>query len=120
MKTNRISTPVTWALACCGLLGAPLSAQAHNAHISGITGTTFNLTASPAHISTADGGSVLVWGYGVQGGVAQYPGPTLIEKQGDTITVNLTNNLPEVASIVFQGISGVTATGGAPGLLTTT
>ena len=118
MNTYRILTRVLPVLAWCGLAVASWPVYAHNAHISGVTGTTFNLTASPAYISSGDGGNILVWGYGVQGAAAQYPGPTLIVNQGDTITVNLTNTLSEPASIVFQGINGVTATGGAPGLLT--
>jgi FtsP/CotA-like multicopper oxidase with cupredoxin domain len=48
----------------------------------------------------------------------QYPGPTLIVNEGDTVTVTLTNDLPVATSIVFPGQSGVTATGGLEGLLT--
>jgi Multicopper oxidase len=50
----------------------------------------------------------------------QVPGPTLIVTQGQTVTVNLVNNLPAAAgntSILFPGFN-VTATGGAVGLLT--
>lgn len=88
------------------------------ASIQGITGTTFNLTASSGHIGTPDGGSVLIWGYGVNGGTMQYPGPTLIVNQGDTITINLTNQLPMPVSMVFPGQTGVTAAGGTAGVLT--
>ena len=49
---------------------------------------------------------------------AQYPGPTLIVNQGDAITVNLTNMLPEPVSIVFPGQEEVSATGGVAGTLT--
>jgi FtsP/CotA-like multicopper oxidase with cupredoxin domain len=93
-------------------------AQASDA-IDGIGGTTFNFTAKVDHISTADGGSVLLWGYaddgGSNGGRAQYPGPTLIVNQDDTITIKLTNELTVTAgtvpnvSIVFPG-QEVTAT----------
>jgi FtsP/CotA-like multicopper oxidase with cupredoxin domain len=48
----------------------------------------------------------------------QYPGPTLIVNQGDTVTVNLRNMLPMPVSIVFPGQSGVTASGGTGGLIT--
>src|ERR1700736_3972882 len=50
----------------------------------------------------------------------QVPGPTLIVKEGDSVTVTLTNGLPAAAgntSILFPGFQ-VTATGGVPGLLT--
>ena len=50
----------------------------------------------------------------------QSPGPVLCVTQGETVVVNLTNNLPEASSIVFPGQDAqVTASGGAPGLLTT-
>ena len=89
-----------------------------------LTDPTFNLTARTDHISTADGGSILLWGFDGGGGRAQYPGPTLIVRQGDVVTVSLTNQLtvagtepaPKV-SIVFPGHQ-VSASGGTPGLLT--
>jgi FtsP/CotA-like multicopper oxidase with cupredoxin domain len=83
------------------------------AAIDGISGTTFNMTAKVDQISTADGGSVLLWGYADDGssnnGRAQYPAPTLIVNQGDTITINLKNGLTVAAgavpnvSMVFPG-----------------
>lgn len=91
------------------------------AAINGITGTAFNLTAKEGHISTPDGNSILMWGYANADGTGlmQYPGPTLIVNQGQTITVNLTNELPpgNPVSILFPG-QDVTATGGSAGLLT--
>src|SRR5215469_16374485 len=50
----------------------------------------------------------------------QVPGPTLIVTEGQSITINLTNNLPPSAgntSILFPGFS-VTAAGGVTGLMT--
>lgn len=85
--------------------------------IDGITGPTFNLTAKTGYVSTADGGSYLMWGYANGTGEMQYPGPTLIVNQGDVVTVNLTNQLTVPVSIVFPGQSTVTATGGSAGLL---
>jgi len=101
----------------------------------GITGPIFNLVAGPAYISQPDGASIYSWGYGCNGAPAgfapanittatcstmQIPGPTLIVHEGETVTVNLTNNLPAAAgntSILFPGFN-VTATGGASGILT--
>src|SRR5205085_11223543 len=101
----------------------------------GITGPTFNLTAQAAYISQPDGAMIYSWGYGcssVPSGFApaaisgptcstmQVPGPTLIVTEGQTVIVNLTNNLPNSAgntSILFPGFQ-VTATLGVPGLLT--
>lgn len=102
--------------------------QAHAA-ISGISGGTsgtlspvFDLTVSATNILTPDGDSVYIWGYGVDGGTVQYPGPTLFISQGATVTVNLTNSLPGGApmpvSIIFPGQGEVVATGGSAGLLT--
>lgn len=95
--------------------------------IEGIHGPTFNLTAKEDYISLADGNAVLMWGYADSNGsgVAQYPGPTLIVNEGDVVTINLTNNLPAHGadqplnvSMIFPGQSGVTASGGVPGMLT--
>lgn len=89
-----------------------------NAAIDGITGTTFNLTAKTGYISTADGGSYLMWGYANGDGLMQYPGPTLIVNQGDTVTINLTNTLSVPVSAVFPGQFNVASTGGVPGVIT--
>ncbi|HPO31521.1 MAG TPA: multicopper oxidase domain-containing protein, partial [Candidatus Hydrogenedentes bacterium] len=62
--------------------------------------------------------SILVWGYANGAGTMQYPGPTLIVNQGDTITIRLRNELSVPTSIVFPGQQGLTATGGSAGLLT--
>src|SRR6201997_3377910 len=102
----------------------------------GVAGTTFNLTAQPAYLNQPDGEAVYSWGYGclnttgltflpaaVAGATCptmQVPGPTLIVTEGQSITVNLTNQLPTPAgntSILFPGFN-VTATGGVTGLLT--
>ncbi|MCP3869628.1 MAG: multicopper oxidase domain-containing protein [Gammaproteobacteria bacterium] len=72
------------------LLCSPVGLQAA---INGISGTTFNLTARPDYISTADGGSMLLWGYANGASRAQYPGPTLIIDQNETITITLRNGL---------------------------
>jgi FtsP/CotA-like multicopper oxidase with cupredoxin domain len=101
----------------------------------GITGPTFNLVASPAFISQPDGQMIYSWGYGCNGdpsGFApaaistrfcnsmQVPGPTLIVHEGDTVVVNLTNNLPPAAgntSILFPGFTLTSTAGGVQGLL---
>jgi len=86
--------------------------------IDGVTGTTFNLTARDGFISTPDGGSIYTWGYALNGGVMQYPGPTLILNEGDNITISLTNELPAAAgnvSLVFPGHS-VSESGGTKGI----
>ena len=136
MNTKRLITLV-------GLLSAVLAAAAvlfalpAHAAAPGITGPTFNLTAQPAYISQPDGAMIYSWGYGCRTGFAptgflpsaisgaacptmQVPGPTLIVTEGQTVTVRLTNNLPNSAgntSTQFPGFQ-VTSTLGVNGLLT--
>ena len=90
--------------------------------VSGST-HTFNLTANTGYADTPDGNSVFMWGYANHDAPDndhfQTPGPVLCVTQGETVVVNLTNTLPEPASIVFPGQEGVTASGGSAGLLTT-
>src|SRR5437660_1317216 len=121
-----LTSAAGWLLAAVAQAAAP-----------GITGPTFNLTAQPAYLSQPDGLSVYSWGYGCNGApsgsaptaiplpstgcpLMQVPGPTLIVTEGQTVTVNLINNLPTAAgntSLLFPGFN-VTATGGVTGLLT--
>jgi FtsP/CotA-like multicopper oxidase with cupredoxin domain len=88
-----------------------------HATIQTVTGTTFALTATGDTISTGDGDSMWMWGYALNNGRMQYPGPTLEVNQNATITIVLSNQLPVPTSIVFPG-QNVTASGGSPGLLT--
>jgi FtsP/CotA-like multicopper oxidase with cupredoxin domain len=137
METTTIAkaTPMTRLLRLLLAGGAVLAATLAQAAAPGITGPTFNLVASPAYITQPDGQMVYSWGYGCNGApggfapaltttafcnTMQIPGPTLIVTEGQTVTVNLTNGLPNVAgntSILFPGFN-VTASGGVPGLLT--
>ena len=82
-------------------------------------GPTFNMQATQGFIDTPDGNSVYMWGFAMDPGTFQMPGPVLCVNEGDTVTINLTNNLTEPVSIVFPGQAGVTATGGSAGLLAT-
>ncbi len=93
---------------------ALVAASPASAAIQGITGaTTFNLTAKADYIQCADGLTLLIWGFADGGGRAQYPGPTVIVNQGDTVTFNLTNALdytPAVpVSMIFPGQENVSA-----------
>jgi FtsP/CotA-like multicopper oxidase with cupredoxin domain len=105
--------------------------------VGGATGT-FNLIASTAYLNQPDGSTVYSWGYGCNAtatfaatvsGVSfpnahcetmQVPGPTLVVREGQMVTVNLMNGLPTAAgntSILFPDFT-VTTTGGVTGLLT--
>jgi manganese oxidase len=119
-RRKRLLTGVALLLVFC----IPPVAGAYD--IPGISGAAgipvFNLTTDKGHITTGDGNSVYMWMYGVQGGTAQYPGPTLIVNQGDAVTINLTNRLPVPVSLVVDGIPVAAAAVGAgtalPGVLT--
>jgi FtsP/CotA-like multicopper oxidase with cupredoxin domain len=99
------------ALSLCSIAGTAWAV------IDGVIGPTFNLTAKADYISTADGNSVYAWGYANGAGMMQYPGVTMIVTQGETVTVNLSNELPVPVSIVFPGQQGVASLGGAAGLI---
>lgn len=90
------------------------------AAIPGVSGPQFTLKAAEDFISTGDGGSLLIWGLGNQGGGTrtQLPAPTLIVNQGETVTVTLNNTLPEATSLIFPGQRAVQAAGGVAGVLT--
>ena len=100
------------------VLASAGSARAQ-ARIDGISGqTSFSFTAKAGEVSTPDGGSVHFWGYEDLGnnegvGLPQYPGPTLILNQNDSVTITLTSELPhpelpngQCTSIVFPGSRG--------------
>jgi manganese oxidase len=91
-----------------GLSAGLLAGTAH-AKVYGVTGPVFGLEAKPGFISAADGINIYNWGFGVTGSNMQYPAPTLIVNQGQTVVLTLRNNLPTRTSIVFPGQSGVSA-----------
>ncbi len=128
-KAIRISR-----LLLLAMVVALFSVATAHAAVPGITGPTFSLIAQQAYISQPDGSAVYSWGYGCNGapmgfapalpnqncGTMQIPGPTMIVKENDVVTVTLANGLPNSAgntSILFPGFQ-VSTTGGVAGLLT--
>ncbi|MCP4421772.1 MAG: multicopper oxidase domain-containing protein [Chloroflexi bacterium] len=103
-----------------------ISNQAQKASAAGATGIvctdgpTFNLRATDGYISTPDGNVMYMWGFADMDGenIYQNPGPVLCVNEGDTVTVNLQNDLPENVSIIFRGQTGVSSSGGTLGLFT--
>lgn len=91
--------------------------------INGITGSTFDLYAKKTQITTPDGDSIQLWGFAPQAsentpGTVQYPGPTLIVDQGDTIMVRVRNvDLPQSVAMAFPGQTGVSVTSGTSPLV---
>jgi hypothetical protein len=101
------------------------SAQSGGGSLSGIctNGTSFAFETSTGYAQTPDGNSVFMWSYNIDDldpatNNFQTPGPILCVTEGDTVSISLTNNLPEPTSLVFPGQTGVTPTGGTPGLFT--
>lgn len=115
-KATLTRTIVTFLTALAVLPAMPLD-TAH-ATIDGIAGPSFTLVARAGLISTGDGQSLLGWGYANGNGLMQYPGPSMIVNQGETVTVTLSNELAVPVSIVFPGQANVVATGGTAGTLT--
>lgn len=114
IKIRQSRGPLTWLL----LVLFTSFSSVSEAVIDGVTGTTFNLAARQGYISTPDGNSILTWGYALDGGLMQYPGPTMIVNQGDVVTVNLTSEIGRPVSLLFPGQQGVQVSGGSAGLLT--
>jgi FtsP/CotA-like multicopper oxidase with cupredoxin domain len=121
--TIKTITRTAGSLALLGCLALPGPAHAS---VPCTTGPTFNLETATGYISTPDGNNIYMWGFTNAGTGFQDPSPFLCVNEGDTVTVNLVNNLPDPpglagpdnVSIVFPGQEGVTATGGVAGLFT--
>jgi len=119
MKMKKLSFGLWVASAVLALF--VFTALPAGAAVDGVMTTNGNitLTAKSGFISIPDGNSVYMWGYALGNpGVFQYPGPTLIVNQFQTITITLYNQLPVPVSIVFPGQTNAVALSGSPGLLT--
>jgi len=66
---------------------------------------TTNLEAKAFQKAMPDGTLVWMWGFAPLGGTPAVPGPRLTVIQPDTLTINLTNNLPVPISLVIPGQS---------------
>jgi FtsP/CotA-like multicopper oxidase with cupredoxin domain len=83
-------------------------------------GPTFSLTAQSGYIQMPDMNTMYMWSLSVTGGTFQHPGPTLCVTEGDTVTINLLNSLPNYpsltptrTSLIFPGQEDVQANGAA-------
>ncbi|MXP65297.1 copper resistance system multicopper oxidase [Roseomonas sp. M0104] len=93
-----------------GALSRPAFALTGAADPSVLSGTRFDLTLDRAAVNktgTED------WGNTINGGI---PGPALRWRQGDVVTLNVTNNLPELTGIHWHGIILPNPMDGVPGL----
>ncbi len=68
---------------------------------------TYNLTASAFTLAlpdgTLNGTPVLMWGFADGVAMPSVPGPVLVANEGDTLVINLTNNLPDPVTIIIPG-----------------
>jgi manganese oxidase len=120
---TRTLTRQMWSAAkrlSFGVVASIALVSTAQATILGLTGRNFELCAKADRISAADGITIYNWGYadcagGNLLGTMQYPGPTLIVNEGDTVRVKLNNQLPYATSIFFPGQTGVTTTAANPG-----
>ena len=146
MKNATCKTQLFLALiAAVALFLAPAAfAAAPGISGTGATAGTFNLTAQDGYLNQPDGNAVYSWGYGCVANstptfvpaatfafqpfcnTMQVPAPTLVVTEGQTVTINLTNNLPTPVgntSILFPGFNvstscSATTPVGVQGLLT--
>ena len=98
---HKATLPVVLGVVALLTLGAAPAA----AGIDGIEVTGgIDLYARADYVTSADGASILIWGLTDDAaGRAQYPAPTLIFNQGDTITITLHNELAVATSLIFPG-----------------
>jgi hypothetical protein len=101
----------------CGLPWTQSQAAHDIRGITPQTGGVFNLYAYPFYMTLPEGTSLYMWGFGdMDSGSAathpegqgynlpQYPAPTLIVNEGETITINVINyGVPNPVSIVMTG-----------------
>jgi hypothetical protein len=108
---NKATLPVVLGAAVLlALTAAPAAAGIDGIEVAG----SIDLYARADYITSADGASILVWGLSPNAtGPSQYPAPTLIFNQGDTITITLHNQLSVTTSLIFPGhdVAGVGSCG---------
>lgn len=111
MKRTTLSSMLLAPALLIAALVAPGAAAAAGpiTTASSCTGTgtvTCDLWAKPGTLPLP-GTSVTAWGYSTTSvGSPTFPGPAIVVNQGDTVTVNLTNNLTQPTSLVFDGVAG--------------
>ncbi len=118
MKRKLMKSGRALALLLLGLTSTLSWVNAQAAHdIRGITGPNFELYAYPFNMNLPEGTSLYMWGFGdMKAGanathpegqgyaMPQYPAPTLIVNQGETVTITVTNyGVPDPVSLVVTG-----------------
>ena len=87
------------------------TSEAQTVKTSVLTGKEINLTAKVSNQEIAPGKTLPVWTYN-----NSVPGPEIRVKQGDTVKINLKNELPEPVSIHWHGVPVPNNMDGIPGV----
>jgi hypothetical protein len=106
VPSSAQATPISEGVACNTNRMAPVPPATAPAPVS-----SFVLTARTGYISTPDGNSLFMWGYGLGNAGFQYVGPTLCVMEGDSVTITLKDALPVPTSLNFPGLTQVKANG---------
>ncbi len=94
MRKNKL---ISWGAVALALILIGLTGGAARA-------VSFDLTAEAFLKTMPDGRQVTMWGFSMGGGTPSVPGPTLDVPVGDdTLTINLTNELPVPVSLWILG-----------------
>ena len=91
------------AIPAAALAAGPISTAAACSTVG--TVVTCDLWARAGTL-TVPGGSVTIWGFSDQStGNPVVPGPDIVVTEGDSVNINLTNQLPDATSLVFDGVA---------------
>ncbi len=82
---------------------AVLAAVAALATAARAAETVVNLRAATTTVTMPDGAVVTMWGYALGAGAVTVPGPPITVPPGNTLRINLTNNLGEGVSVMIPG-----------------
>jgi CopA family copper-resistance protein len=93
-----------------GIVTAPAQARENRTAPATLTGNRFDLTIGSTPVNFSGRGNMATT---VNGSV---PGPVLRFREGETVTLNVTNTLPEPTSIHWHGILLPNPMDGVPGL----
>jgi FtsP/CotA-like multicopper oxidase with cupredoxin domain len=119
-KWTYLVLVLVMALLALSPLGLGQSAKAFDQAEVGIVctyGPNFSLQATGGHIQMPDMNTMYMWSYAPAGGAFQHPGPVLCVNQGDTVSITLTNSIPNYrglpvrTSLIFPGQDNVLADG---------
>ncbi|MFB5760605.1 multicopper oxidase family protein [Paenibacillus medicaginis] len=94
-----------------GCSGSSQTSAAQTEKTTVLTGKEINLTTSVSNQEIAPGKTLPVWTFN-----NSVPGPQIRVKQGETVKVNLKNQLPEPVTIHWHGVPVPNAMDGIPGV----